>query len=154
MTTALIQNYYEAFTFSPYASEVLLDLAKHAIDEEQLGQRDVADLLCLSFSSNDLVGHCWGPDSQEVLDITLRSDLLIKDLLSYLDAKVGRTPDLRSDNLAAALVVTARSHGMSRIDHVVLSTDTSKVFAVQGALESALKRVASVPTVELGEGSP
>lgn len=65
-----------------------------------------------------------------------------------LDAQVGRTPDLQSDNLAAALVVTARSHGMSSIDHVVLSTDTSKVFAVQGALDSALKRVASVPTVE------
>lgn len=37
---------------------------------------------------------------------------------------------------------------MDRIDHVALSTDTSKVFAVQGALDSALKRIASVPTVE------
>jgi len=37
---------------------------------------------------------------------------------------------------------------MTCIDHVVLSTDASKVFAVQGALDSALKRVANVPTVE------
>lgn len=65
-----------------------------------------------------------------------------------MDAKVGRTPDERSDNLAAALVVAARSDSLKRIDHVVLSTDNSKVFAVQGALDSALKKIASVPTVD------
>ena len=61
-----------------------------AIVNEKLGQTDKVDLLCLSFSSNDLVGHTWGPDSQEVLDITLRSDALIKDLLGFLDDKVGK----------------------------------------------------------------
>jgi hypothetical protein len=65
-----------------------------------------------------------------------------------LDAKVGRTPDQKSDQLAAALAVAARTNGINRIDHVVLSTDASKVFAVEGALDSALKRIASVPTVE------
>jgi predicted AlkP superfamily pyrophosphatase or phosphodiesterase len=45
---------------------------------------------CVSFSSNDAIGHCWGPDSQEVLDVTLRSDLIMKELLDYLDAKVGK----------------------------------------------------------------
>ena len=65
-----------------------------------------------------------------------------------LDAEVGRTPDQRSDQLAAALVVAAKANGMSRIDHAVLSTDASKVFAVEGALDSALKRIAAVPTVE------
>ena len=83
------EQFYEAFTFSPAGNEVLLDLAKKAIDAEKLGQRDACDVLCLSFSSNDLIGHCWGPDSQEVLDVTLRSDIIIKDLLNYLDAKVG-----------------------------------------------------------------
>ena len=47
-------------------------------------------LLSISFSSNDLIGHAWGPDSQEVLDVTLRSDRLIKDLLDFLDARVGK----------------------------------------------------------------
>lgn len=65
-----------------------------------------------------------------------------------LDAQVGRTPDHRSDQLAAALVVAARSHGMNRIEHVTLSTDASKVFAVQGALNSPFKQFTSVPTVE------
>ena len=65
-----------------------------------------------------------------------------------LDAKAGRTPDQRSDNLAAALVVAARNDGMSRIDHVSLSTDAARVFAVQGALSSPFKQIASVLTVE------
>ena len=48
------------------------------------------DLLCLSFSSNDLVGHCWGPDSQEVFDMTLRTDRQVKKLLDRLDVRVGQ----------------------------------------------------------------
>jgi len=65
-----------------------------------------------------------------------------------LDAEVGRTPDERSDQLAACLVVAARNDGMNCIDHVALSTDMSRVFAVQGALDSPFKKIASVPTVE------
>jgi predicted AlkP superfamily pyrophosphatase or phosphodiesterase len=85
-----VQNYYDAVTCSPMGNELLLHFAKAAIVNEKLGQTDKVDLLCISFSSNDLVGHTWGPDSQEVLDITLRSDALIKDLLGFLDAKVGK----------------------------------------------------------------
>ena len=50
-------------------NELLLALAEHAIDAERLGLGDTPDLLTLSFSSNDAIGHCWGPDSQEVLDV-------------------------------------------------------------------------------------
>jgi len=89
-TPRIGRAYYQALTASPYGSELLLALAKKAIDAERLGQNDVPDLLCLSFSSTDLVGHCWGPDSQEVLDITLHSDRIMKELLDYLDARVGK----------------------------------------------------------------
>jgi hypothetical protein len=82
--------YYQAVTNSPFGNDLLLGLVKKAIAAERLGARDGPDLLCVSFSSNDLVGHCWGPDSHEVLDITLRTDRLVKDLLAYLDRKVGK----------------------------------------------------------------
>jgi hypothetical protein len=84
------ESYYLALYNSPFGNDLLLELAKQAIESERLGQRDAPDLLCISFSSNDTVGHCYGPDSQEVLDITLRSDQLMQDFLSYLDAKVGK----------------------------------------------------------------
>jgi predicted AlkP superfamily pyrophosphatase or phosphodiesterase len=83
-------DYYETLYTSPFANDLLLDLAKRAIDELKLGTNDTPDLLCLSFSSNDPVGHIWGPDSQEVLDTTLRTDLVVKELLNHLDARVGK----------------------------------------------------------------
>lgn len=82
-------KFFEALVTSPYGNEVLLEFAKAAIDAEQLGQRDASDLLTISFSSNDLIGHAFGPDSQEVFDITLRSDRTIAELLRVLDEKVG-----------------------------------------------------------------
>jgi predicted AlkP superfamily pyrophosphatase or phosphodiesterase len=84
------KDYYDTVEASPYGNQLLLDLALRAIDGEQLGHDDVPDLLNISFSSNDLVGHTYGPDSQEVLDITLRSDLVVRDLLAALDRAVGR----------------------------------------------------------------
>ena len=84
------KKYYEALTTSPQGNELLLALAKTAIVAEKMGQGEDTDLLTLSFSSNDLIGHCWGPDSQEVLDVTLRSNLIVKELLDFLDARVGK----------------------------------------------------------------
>lgn len=83
-------RYYAAVFNSPFGNDVLLDFVNAAISGEHLGQHDVPDLLCVSFSSNDSVGHCWGPDSQEVMDVTLRSDLIVRGLLKVLDARVGK----------------------------------------------------------------
>lgn len=83
------KEYYEALANSPYGNELLLEFAKSCIENEKLGQDDIPDLLVVSFSSNDLIGHTFGPDSQEVLDATLRSDLIVADLLNYLNNKVG-----------------------------------------------------------------
>ncbi|MCU0704559.1 MAG: alkaline phosphatase family protein [Fimbriiglobus sp.] len=83
-------KFYDALVNSPMGNELLLDFAKACIDAEQLGADDEPDLLTVSFSSNDLIGHTWGPDSHEVLDCTLRSDEILTRLLAHLDAKVGQ----------------------------------------------------------------
>ena len=82
--------YYDAVATSPFGNALLLDFARACVTAEELGKDDVPDLLVVSFSSNDLIGHAWGPDSQEVLDVTLRSDALMADLLRFLDDKVGK----------------------------------------------------------------
>lgn len=102
-------TYYQDMVASPYGNDLLLAFAKECVTAEKLGQRDAPDLLSISFSSNDLVGHAWGPDSHEVLDVTLRSDLIVADLLKFLDAKVG--PGNYS------VVVTA-DHGVSPVPEV------------------------------------
>jgi hypothetical protein len=82
--------YYESLYASPFGNELLLGLVDRAVDAEKLGAHEAPDLLCVSFSCTDPVGHAWGPDSQEVLDGVLRADLIVKGLLDLLDAKVGK----------------------------------------------------------------
>lgn len=81
--------YYEAFECSPFKSEVLGDFARTVIENEKLGQRGVTDVLCVSYSVNDTVGHNFGPDSHEVMDITLRTDRMLAELFAFIDARVG-----------------------------------------------------------------
>ena len=49
-------------------------MARAALEHEQLGQRGVTDVLTVSFSSNDSVGHTYGPESPEVRDMTRQTD--------------------------------------------------------------------------------
>jgi predicted AlkP superfamily pyrophosphatase or phosphodiesterase len=86
----LSKAYFEALFNSPYGNDFLFELTKTAIKEEQLGQDEIPDLLVVSFSSNDAIGHTWGPDSQEVLDCTLRSDKMLGEFLKFLDQQVGK----------------------------------------------------------------
>jgi len=109
-----LSSYYSALYNSPFGNDLLLALAKRAVAAEELGKDEIPDLLCLSFSSNDAVGHTWGPDSQEVLDITLRSDRLVEELLAYLDEKVGKgryVVALSSDHGVCPLPEVSRAKG-------------------------------------------
>ena len=63
-----------------------------------------------------------------------------------LDARFDRTPDPRSDQLAGSLAVAAMRSGMNEINHVELSRDASRVFAVQGRLDDPARVNASVET--------
>lgn len=61
-----------------------------------------------------------------------------------LDVQHGRPSDQRSENLAAALTVAARGQGLSKVDHVVMSDDGSRAWAVQGTMDSPFKKMAAV----------
>jgi hypothetical protein len=76
-----------------------------------------------------------------------------RDAVHRLDAEHHRTPDQHSDNLAASLVVAARRDGMQAVNHVVLSNDAARTFAVQGALNSSFKQITHVETVQASNTS-
>ena len=82
------KNYYP-FRQSPYGNTYTLDFAKQLISNEGLGKSGQTDMLCVSLSSTDNVGHQFGPNSLEVEDTYLRLDIEIADFLNYLDATVG-----------------------------------------------------------------
>jgi arylsulfatase A-like enzyme len=65
-------------------------MAKAALINERLGQRNATDMLAISFSSPDGIGHTFGPNSREQEDGFLRLDKDLGDLLDFLDAKVGK----------------------------------------------------------------
>ncbi len=119
-------KYYSAMERTPYGNELLWELAKKCIVAEKLGTDDVPDLLVVSFSSNDLGGHVWGPDSQEVLDFTLHSDALMAQLLAFLDEHVGRDRYL--------LGLTA-DHGICPLPEVSRKNGTAPTAARVGTSE-------------------
>jgi predicted AlkP superfamily pyrophosphatase or phosphodiesterase len=80
--------YYELF-LSPLGNVLTLQAVEAAVAGEQLGRDDVPDLLCVSFSATDLVGHMFGPESVEARDTVLRFDALLAQLLEFLDRDVG-----------------------------------------------------------------
>ena len=82
-------EFYDALAYSPFTNDVLLDFAEQALTNERLGEDNDTDVLTVSFSANDIVGHRYGPYSQEVMDVTLRVDRQIARLLDFVDARVG-----------------------------------------------------------------
>ncbi|MBV8896621.1 MAG: alkaline phosphatase family protein [Acidobacteriaceae bacterium] len=97
---------YEAIPASPWGNELIEAFAESAINGEQLGQRGGTDLLTISFSSNDYVGHRVGPDAPEVRDMAIRTDQLIGKLFHLLDEKIG---------MKNVMVVLSADHGVAPI---------------------------------------
>ena len=75
---------------TPWGNEMIEEFSERALDGEELGKHEGIDVLAVSFSSNDYVGHAVGPDDPAVHDISVRTDRLLGKLLSYVDKKVGR----------------------------------------------------------------
>ena len=75
---------------SPFGNTLVKDFAKAAIDGEELGQDAATDVLAISFSSTDYIGHQFGPHSIELQDIYLRLDRDLADLFEKLDESVGQ----------------------------------------------------------------
>jgi predicted AlkP superfamily pyrophosphatase or phosphodiesterase len=75
---------------SPWSDAYLGDMTIALMTKLQLGQRGATDMLALSFSALDLVGHAYGPRSHEVQDLLVRLDVTIGKVLDALDRNVGR----------------------------------------------------------------
>lgn len=89
-TSEMMSRGMGIITSTPYGSSLTLDLAKAAIENEQLGADAITDFLAVSVSSPDYIGHQFGPNSIEIEDTYLRLDRDLATFFTYLDSKVGK----------------------------------------------------------------
>lgn len=80
---------YSAFRATPQATELLLELARAAVAEHEMGRDEVPDLLTISVSGTDYVGHTFGRGSWEYLDNLRRVDRALGRLAAELEAERG-----------------------------------------------------------------
>lgn len=81
---------YDLIKSTPFGNTFLKELAFEVIKHEKLGADEVTDMLTISFSSTDYVGHQFGPYSVEVEDTYLRLDKELAELLSFLETNIGK----------------------------------------------------------------
>lgn len=89
LKTYIAKN-FGVISSTPYGNTLTLEFAKQAIQAEHLGEDSFTDLLAVSFSSPDYIGHQYGPNSIEVEDTYLRLDRELAAFFSYLDDKFGK----------------------------------------------------------------
>ncbi|MEX2176614.1 MAG: alkaline phosphatase family protein [Pirellulaceae bacterium] len=136
-------DFAEQVLFSPFGNELTLEAAREIVTHEQLGKDAFPDLLCINFSSNDYVGHAFGPHSLEVEDLTYRTDLQLGEFLRWLDESLGEgnwTFALTADHAVAPIVEYARQFKLPAVRNPLGSSK-----AVQGQLEAHLRQHLNVP---------
>ena len=126
--TAMVHNMWGLD--QPRADRAVIELAKVAIDELDLGQRGHPDYLAISLSATDRVGHGYGPFSQEVLSTLIHVDRVLGELFESLDEQVGVgkwTLGLTGDHGVATMPEYARSQGDRNADRVLRSEALPKL---------------------------
>ncbi len=83
------KNGFDVLKQSAYGNSITGDFAIAAIEGEELGQDTTTDVLTISFSSTDYVGHNFGVNSKEIQDTYLRLDKDLERFFKALDDKVG-----------------------------------------------------------------
>jgi hypothetical protein len=125
---------YDAFRRTPFADELTLEVALSAMKAHGLGDDEVTDVLAVGLSATDVIGHAFGPDSQEMMDQILRLDQVLKRLIDAAEARAGAgrvLVVLTADHSVMPLVESLQKQGLSarRVSPASLQ------FAAMSALE-------------------
>lgn len=115
---------------TPFGNDMVLEMGLAAIEGETLGSRNTTDMLAISFSATDAVGHQFGPSSIEVQDTYLRLDRTIAKLLNYLDENFGK------DNI---LLFLTADHAASYVTSYLVDLKISGGYINSGEHAEAIK---------------
>ena len=99
-------GFYDVVGSTPFANEYELEFAKELVIYENLGAGQATDLLAISLSPNDILGHQVGPDSPEMSAMALALDRELADFFNFLGHQVG---------LANTWIALSADHGVSAL---------------------------------------
>jgi hypothetical protein len=132
-------GFYEVIGSTPFANEYELEFAKELIVYENLGAGQATDLLAISLSPNDILGHQVGPDSPEMAAMALALDRELADFFNFLGHQVG---------LANMWIALSADHGISALP------DTAKKLRIPAANLDAGKLEAQINAALSAKFSP
>ncbi|MGB0981593.1 MAG: alkaline phosphatase PafA [Winogradskyella sp.] len=136
---------FDILKATPYGNSLTADFAMAAIEGEQLGKDAITDVLTVSFSATDYVGHNFGVNSKEIQDTYLRLDKDLERFFNYLDATVGKgdyTVFLTADHGAVDVpnylksVKIPAGYLNNKATKTRLNTFLLKTFKTEGLVES------------------
>jgi predicted AlkP superfamily pyrophosphatase or phosphodiesterase len=107
---------------TPFIDEVVVAFALDGVKSLGLGSGPQTDLLAVSLSSTDYVGHRFGPDSREMHDQVLRDDRTIGVFLDSL---------YRVRDSSRVVVVLTSDHGVGTIPEVAAASTTPSARRVE-----------------------
>jgi predicted AlkP superfamily pyrophosphatase or phosphodiesterase len=99
-------GFYEVIGSTPFANEYEFEFAKQLMLYENVGRGPATDLLSISLSANDILGHQVGPDTPEMHQMALDLDRQIADFFNFLGHQIG---------LANVWVALSADHGVSSL---------------------------------------
>jgi arylsulfatase A-like enzyme len=100
--------FYETVGPTPAANAYELDFARALIQNENLGRHAVTDMLTLSLSANDLLGHRSGPDSADEQEMVDTLDQQLDGFFTWLDKNI-------PGGLANVWIAFSADHGVAPI---------------------------------------
>ena len=112
-------EYDELYIKTPHANQHLLDLAKKCLDTNL--KKEDHMLLWISLSPLDPLGHYYGPDSKETIDMLYHLDWQIGQFMEYVEKKMGREKVcfmLTADHGIMPIIENLRDRGMNNIHRI------------------------------------
>ncbi len=126
-------SFYEVVGGTTFGNEYELEFAKELVVYENVGRGPATDLLAISLSPNDILGHRVGPDSPEMAQMALDLDQELADFFNFLGHQVG---------LADVWIALSADHGVSSLPEAVkkLHIPAANVGAskVEGQINAAI----------------
>jgi arylsulfatase A-like enzyme len=102
------RDFYEVVGSTPAGDAYELDFARALITNEQLGSHPVTDMLVVSLSPTDLVGHHFGPDSPQERQMVDTLDTQLDSFFAWLDKNV-------PGGLANTWITLSADHGVAPV---------------------------------------